>query len=46
MAIAGYDPAEAASLWERMQAQSLNSKTPQILSTHLSHQTRISNLRK
>lgn len=32
MAIAGYIPAEAASLWERMQAQSPNSKTPQILS--------------
>ena len=46
MAIAGYDPAEAASLWERMKAQSPGSKTPQILSTHPSHQARISNLRK
>ena len=46
MAIAGYIPAEAASLWERMRAQSPNSKTPQILSMHPSHQTRISNLRK
>ena len=29
-----------------MQAQSPGAKTPQILSTHPSHQTRISNLRK
>ena len=46
MAIAGCDPAEAASLWGHMQAQSPVSKTPQTLSTHPSHQTRISNLRK
>ena len=46
MAIADYDPLEAASLWERMQAQTPDTKTPQILSTHPSPQTRISNLRK
>ncbi|HET8885563.1 MAG TPA: M48 family metallopeptidase [Salinimicrobium sp.] len=45
MAIAGYDPTEAAELWKRMQAQGGQSP-PEFLSTHPSNQTRINNLTK
>ena len=45
MAIAGYNPDEAAPFWERMASMSGGS-TPQFLSTHPSHSTRISQLRK
>lgn len=44
MAIAGYNPDEAADLWRRMQQNSGGGSTPQFLSTHPSNQTRINNL--
>ncbi len=44
MAIAGYDPAEAAELWKRMKAKSGNAAPPEFLSTHPSNDTRIKNL--
>ena len=43
MAIAGYDPDEAAELWKRMSARS-NGAPPEFLSTHPSNETRIANL--
>ncbi len=43
MAIAGYDPAEAAELWKRMQAKG-GEAPPEFLSTHPSNETRIANL--
>jgi predicted Zn-dependent protease len=43
MAIAGYNPDEAAELWKRMKA--MNSQAPpEFLSTHPSNETRIANL--
>lgn len=44
MAIAGYDPTEAAELWKRMKAQSGGQAPPEFLSTHPSNDTRINNL--
>lgn len=44
MAKAGYDPAEAPRLWERMGAGSKGAP-PEWLSTHPSHATRITQLR-
>ncbi len=43
MAIAGYEPAVAAELWERMQAQQQGAP-PEFLSTHPSSATRIQNI--
>lgn len=43
MAIAGYNPDEAAELWKRMSANG-SSSTPEFLSTHPSNETRINNL--
>ncbi len=41
MAMAGYDPAEAANLWRRMQEQSGGQEPLEFLSTHPNPQTRI-----
>lgn len=45
MAIAGYDPAEAISFWERMAAGKQGQAPPEFMSTHPSDQTRINNLK-
>ncbi len=45
MAMAGYNPEEAAVFWERMAASSKGSAPPEFMSTHPSHETRIQNLR-
>ncbi|MEM5566208.1 M48 family metallopeptidase [Psychroserpens sp. AS72] len=44
MAIAGYNPSEAAELWKRMKANSGGEAPPEFLSTHPSNDTRINNL--
>ncbi|WP_339656984.1 M48 family metallopeptidase [uncultured Maribacter sp.] len=44
MAIAGYDPYEAAELWKRMKANSGGETPPEFMSTHPSNDTRINNL--
>ena len=44
MAIAGYNPDEAAELWKRMKANSGDGAPPEFLSTHPSNETRIANL--
>jgi predicted Zn-dependent protease len=44
MAVAGYNPDEAAELWKRMKANSGGEAPPEFLSTHPSNDTRISNL--
>jgi len=44
MAVAGYNPDEAAQLWKRMAAQSGGQAPPEFMSTHPSNQTRIANL--
>ena len=44
MAIAGYDPMAAATLWERMNANSSGNEPPVFLSTHPSSSTRISSI--
>ncbi len=45
MAMAGYHPSEAPKFWERMAKQS-GGAPPEFLSTHPSHETRISDLKK
>ena len=45
MARAGYDPNEAVKVWEKMSALS-KSSTPEFMSTHPSHETRIENLKE
>jgi predicted Zn-dependent protease len=45
MAKAGYDPAEAIALWQRMEAAS-GSRQPQWLSTHPAPGTRVAQLRE
>ncbi len=44
MAIAGYDPSEAAELWKRMKEEAGGAGPPEFLSTHPSNDTRINNL--
>ncbi|QIY84447.1 M48 family metallopeptidase [Chryseobacterium sp. NEB161] len=44
MAMAGYDPRNAISFWQRMEAASTGSKTPEFLSTHPNPQNRIADL--
>ncbi len=44
MAVAGYNPDEAARLWERMSAASNGQAPPEMLSTHPSNESRIANL--
>ena len=44
MAIAGYNPDEAAELWKRMKANSGGQAPPEFLSTHPSNDSRIKNL--
>ncbi|MGE0773150.1 MAG: M48 family metallopeptidase [Cyclobacteriaceae bacterium] len=45
MALAGYDPNGAPSFWERMSELSGGQQPPEFLSTHPSHETRISDLK-
>jgi len=46
MARAGYDPAESIEFWKRMAALSQGNTTPEFLSTHPSHESRVENLKK
>lgn len=46
MAIAGYNPEEAAQLWMRMKANAGGQAPPEFLSTHPSNDTRIANLQR
>jgi len=46
MAIAGYNPSEAAELWKRMKANSGGEAPPEFMSTHPSNDTRIKNLQE
>ena len=44
MAMAGYEPLEAAELWKRMKANAGGQAPPEFMSTHPSSDTRIRNL--
>jgi predicted Zn-dependent protease len=44
MATAGYNPEEAIKFWEHMEKRAGGGHTPEFLSTHPSHQTRIQDL--
>lgn len=44
MAMAGYDPREAASFWQRMSQENQTAKPPAFLSTHPSDYQRIQNI--
>ncbi len=45
MTIAGYNPDVAVTFWQKMQAQS-SSNVPEFMSSHPSHETRISDIQK
>lgn len=46
MAIAGYNPDNAVPFWQRMSSASGGQAPPEFMSTHPSHDTRVSNLNK
>lgn len=46
MARAGYDPREAIAFWERMEGAAGGGGTPEFLSTHPSHETRVHRLKE
>src|SRR5215831_9215704 len=46
MALAGYDPREAITVWERMHAASTSPRTPEWLSTHPADTTRLADIRR
>lgn len=45
MTMAGYDPNQAPTFWERMTESSGGQESPEFLSTHPSHSTRIKDLK-
>jgi predicted Zn-dependent protease len=46
MARAGFDPANAVALWQRMETRDKGSQVPEYVSDHPSDATRIKNLEK
>ena len=46
MAMAGYDPAQAVTFWERMAANKGGQAPPEFMSTHPSDETRIADIKR